>query len=220
MLKYKSSSIAQCLLALLFFSPIAFADAPRKAGGDQAVRKAQYLLRQLSEDKNKLQVQNNQLKTELEGLKKKLAKAEKKLGATNKKLDQSRSSNSKLVERVKSDRGRMQEILDKYRQVARMVRVEKSNVALLKSAVEERNDWIDKCKANNDSLYDVNLELLGKYKDKSVWQTLKQSDPVTGLGNVKLEVIADDYRFRIEDLQVADFQKSDKENSPATSSIQ
>ncbi len=220
MLKFKSSGIAQYLLVLMFVTPSGFADAPRKAGGDQAVRKAQYLLRQLSEEKNKLQTQNNQLETELTELKKKLAKVKKKLGKTNKKLDQSRSSNSQLVERVKSDRDRMQEMLNKYRQAAQMLRIEKSNVALLKNAVGERNNWIDKCKANNDSLYEVNLELLGKYKDKSAWQALKQDEPVTGLGNVKLEVIVDNYRFRIEDLQVADFKKNDEENSPVTSSIQ
>ncbi len=178
----------------------------REAGSSDAARKAQFLLRQLSQEKAELKSENASLAASLKALQAERDALQTSLQQVRNKLESSRSSNEQLVQRVSSDTQKMRELLEKYRSTRRLLAMERSNVALLKSAVTERNDWIDRCKANNDSLYRISQELVDRYRNKSVWQSLKQAEPLTGLGDVKLEVIAEDYRYRIDDLQVPDFK--------------
>jgi chromosome segregation ATPase len=194
------------VLVLVLTGVQAHAEARREAGGDQATQKLQYMLRQLSDEKASLQAENAKLSAELAEASRKLARAEKDYSVASNRLQQSRAANEGLVSRVKGDFEKHQDLLEQHRQSLQELRVEKKNVALLKSAVEERDMWIDRCKANNDELSRVNLDLVDRYRDKGFWQVLKQSDPLTGIGKVRLETIADDYRYRIEDLQVTRYE--------------
>jgi hypothetical protein len=55
-------------------------------------------------------------------------------------------------------------------------------------------------------LYKLNLELVDRYQNKALWQALTEAEPFTGISSVHLENIADDYRYKLEDLQVARFR--------------
>lgn len=175
------------------------------AGGDPA-RRAQLMMRQLSQAKAQLEAENAKLSAENQALKDQLGKLEKDLNKTSRSLRKSKASNSNLVARVKGDNSKMLALMEKYRNSVQLLRMEKANVGHLKMAVKERNVWIDKCRANNESMYKVNKELIDRYQNKGFWQELTQADPLTGIGDVKMEVIAEDYRYKLEDLQVADFK--------------
>lgn len=185
------------------------------AGGQDPMRKAQLMMRQLSQAKAKLEAENARLKGEMQTMQAELEKLEANLSRTKGKLGKSQANTNKLTARVKNDHEKMRNLMDKYRNTVQLLRMEKANVAHLSNAVTERNEWIDKCKANNDSLYDFNLELVDRYQNKSLWHQLAQADPLTGLGDVKLEVIAEEYRYRLEDLQMANFESA----NTGTSSI-
>jgi len=178
----------------------------REAGSADAARKAQFLLRQLSQEKAELKSENASLAASLKALQTERDTLQSSLEQLRRKLERSQASNDRLVQRVSSDTQKMRELLEKYRNTRRLLAMEQSNVALLKSAVTERNGWIDRCRTNNETLYRISQELVDRYRNKSVWQSLKQAEPLTGLADVRLEVIAEDYRYRIDDLQVADFQ--------------
>lgn len=201
----KSATLPVLFVIALMSVSAAWAETAR-SGGEDAMRRAQYLIRQLSQEKSDLEARNAQLQAELDGLRTRVAKLEKDADRADHELTQSRQSNERLVERVQSDHERAQELMTRYQETARLATLQKGDMELLKNAVTERDAWIDKCKANNDALSHLNMELVDRYRDKGFWQTLTQSDPVTGLGQVKLEVIADDYRYRIEDLQVSRYQ--------------
>lgn len=176
----------------------------RDTGGGDTVRKAQYMLRQLSQENTQLKSEKARLASDVEALNEKMKKLEKGLNA---QLDASRASNDRLTARVGEDSEKIRALIEKYRDAVDLLRMEKANVAHLKNAVIERNHWIGVCKKNNGSLMDLNTELVHKFENKGLWQTLSQADPLTGIGEVKVEVIADDYIYRIEDLQVADFKE-------------
>ncbi len=215
-------AVRRTAVAIFYFGTIllatqAVAESRRESGGDDAVRKAQYMLRQLSQEKTKLQAENAKVAGERDALQEKVEKLEKNLIRKGKQLKRAGANNDKLVDRVKNDNDKMRALIEKFRTTAGRLRVEKTNVALLTNAVEERNHWIDTCKANNDNLYKVDMELVGRYKGKGMWQVLKQDEPFTGVNKVKLEVVAQDYEYRIEDLQVANFKVSDAEKTYTTS---
>jgi predicted RNase H-like nuclease (RuvC/YqgF family) len=209
-------SIAAVALVLTLtgaYSGTAAAEARRDAGGD-AVRKAQLMMRQLMQEKSRLEAENARLSGELEAAREELARQEKDL---SRQLQASRASNAKLSDRVRSDHERMQELMDRYNTTLQMLRVEQQNVVLLRNAVEERNQWIDTCKSNNDALFATNMELVEKYRDKGFLKMLSQTDPLTGIGDVQLEVVAEDYRYRLEDLQVTDFDPASGQGESAAS---
>jgi len=215
-------AVRRTAVAIFYFGAIllatqAVAEGRRVSGGDDAVRKAQYMLRQLSQEKTELQAENARIAGERDALQEKIEKLDKNLARKGKQLDRASANNDKLVDRVKSDNDKMRALIEKLRTTVRMLRVEKTNVALLTNAVEERNHWIDTCKANNDSLYKVNMELVDRYEGKGIWQALKQAEPFTGINGVELEVVAQNYEYRIEDLQVANFEASDAEKTFSTS---
>ncbi len=200
MSKVNRLNILVPLVCLLFIAPGAIADTPRRSGADQAIRKAQYLLRQLSEQKTKLESENTRQTSEIKDLKAQLDKLKQR-------LNRSKDNNIKLIARVKGDHEKMRNMLERYHNTVDLLRMEKTNVVYLKNAVIERNSWIEQCKSNNEELYATSMVLVDRFQNKGIWQELSQSEPVTGLGDVKLEVIAEDYRYKLEDLQVAKFKE-------------
>ncbi len=55
------------------------------------------------------------------------------------------------------------------------------------------------CDQNNIKLVKISEELLDRYKNKGVWDAARGAEPLTGLGRVELEKIAQDYHGRIVD---------------------
>ncbi|HSW12135.1 MAG TPA: hypothetical protein VLI06_04800 [Solimonas sp.] len=53
------------------------------------------------------------------------------------------------------------------------------------------------CYESNGKLVSLGEELVSKYRDKSVWQSLLEHEPLTGLARVELEQAAQDFRGRI-----------------------
>jgi len=197
---------------IIIVSQIVFAEGTRReAATDDGARKAQYMMRQLVQQKSALEAEKVKMAAEITALEKQAATLNKKLEKTQEKLDKSRNSNGRLVTRVKDDHEKIKLLIGKYRDTRDLYRLEKANVAYLKNAVIERNDWIDRCRKNNSELVVVNQELVDKWQNKGFLDTLKQTDSITGIGKVRVEVLAEDYFYRIEDLQVAKFkdQKSD-----------
>lgn len=219
-MKILSKSILLVTVALMGLLS-ANAQAERREAdsrGADPVKKAQYMLRQLSQQKAQLEADNARLSTEVAELKKTLGKVESDLDSTKKTLNKSKASNSRLVDRVKDDSEKFQVLKDKYRETVQLLRTEKANVVHLTNAVTERNEWIDHCSSNNHDLIAINNELVDRYQNKGVWDAVKQSDPLLGISDVKLEVIAEDYRYRIEDLQVVNFDKQNQTSVQGVSS--
>lgn len=214
MIFFRQFAVAIFTLSMLLSIGAAGAEARRDAAGSgDAVRKAQYMLRKLSQEKASLQQENARLSAEIKELETQAKKLEKKLESTAKQLERANASNDKLVERVKNDREKITDLIGRYRETVRRLRVEQANVIHLTNAVQERNQWIDTCKANNGSLYEINMELVDRYRNKGLWQALRQAEPLTGIGEVQLEVIAEDYVYKIEDLQVANFETEEEAES-------
>ena len=46
-------------------------------------------------------------------------------------------------------------------------------------------------------LYETGLEVLDKYKNKGIWDAFMQQEPVTGLNEVEVENIIEEYRHRL-----------------------
>lgn len=195
---------AICLLfPALLLGAVAAEAAPRGDAGNHALRKAQYLLQKLSTEKTALEQENQRLAGELEKAQGELASTRRKLDQTAQAHSQAQQRSAALTDRVRADSARISELQETYR---REMGDARADIGLLRSAVEERNAWITECQAKNEDLYEANSELLTAYRDKSAWDALKQSDPLTGIASVKLEHTVQEYQFRLEDLRTVEFK--------------
>lgn len=179
---------------------------PRTAGGDDAARKAQYLLRQMQAELQQEKTENARLQGELDGLKKSQGELKQQLETSEQKLTGSSGRNAALSERLRRDGDKYRELMDRYRDTVAELRKARFKVAYMEQAVQERNAWISTCQKNNDELYTVNSELLDAYRDKGVMASLSQAVPVTGLARVRVENRVEEYRYRLDDLKMLDFK--------------
>lgn len=176
------------------------------AGAANPMRKMQYMLRQLSEEKTSLEAENGKLKADLKAETQKKEKLQSKLDKLDKKLDRSKDNNLKLLSRVKQDNERMKEMIARYRETVAKLRKENQDNQLLVNAVSERNQWIDQCKSKNEKMYTLNIELLKRYRNKHFSDDVLEKEPLTGLVAVQLENQEQNYKFRLQDLQTFPFK--------------
>ena len=189
------TSIHLLLLAALL-SPLQIASA-----SNDAMAKAQYMIRQLNAEKNRVTSENQKLLAEKAELEKKFASLQKKYD----KLSSNSRNNSKsmstkiagLSDELKTERDAHQETA---KQLAAMTG-EKDRVFHI--AVDQTHA-IDQCVSNNHKLYDINQALLGKYENKGIWSVISQDEPFTGLKQVEIENLVDDYQYRLDDLRVVE----------------
>ena len=195
------------LVALLLACTATSALAERREeSGDDATRKAQYLLRQMQAELQKAKTENAGLQGELDKLKGKQGDLEKQLESSEQKLSSSSNRNSALNDRLQKDGDKYRALMTRYRETVADLRKTQFKVAYMQEAVLERNQWISVCQENNEKMYTANNELLEAYRDKGLMASLSQSAPVTGLAMVRAENLVEDYRYRLEDLKMLDFK--------------
>ena len=199
------SAILLAVLALPCTLPV-HAATPREQGGGEALRKMQYMMQKLSTEKSALEQENLRLAEELKKAQSELETARSKHDKTEQARVSVQVRNEALLERVRSDSERITDLRAVH---GKELGDARADIQLLNKAVQERETWINDCQAKNDNLYKVNAELLDHYRKKGVWSALKQGEPVTGIGSVRVENVVQDYQFRLEDLRTVKFESGD-----------
>jgi chromosome segregation ATPase len=167
----------------------------RREGGDDVLRKAQYMIRQLNQEKTDLQRQVAEFQA-------KQADLEKQLQKSDASLEKYQNKNKRLVERVQTDSDKYRTLLDRYREAVKTLRQSNMDNQYLVKAVQERELWIEDCRDRNEGMFKANSDLLARYKKEAT----RFAEPISGLGTVSVENEVQEYRFRLEDLQVTKFK--------------
>ncbi|CAI8844076.1 conserved protein of unknown function [Methylococcus capsulatus] len=203
-------SIAVCLCSLLWMAPVSAEKPKGDDGVVQTLRKAQGMLRQLSQDKIELEARNALLEKQLaeqsatiKALEGKAAKLEPLEGEL-KKISTARQS---LEQQLGGQTSRLHALAEQQKKVlAELQRYRKDN-QLLVEAVKERTRWIEDCTVKNRSLVRANEEILEKLGDSSLLDKLVESEPFTGIAAVEKENAVQDFHYKIEDLQVTPWKE-------------
>lgn len=185
------------------------AQAERREGGAaDAMRKAQIMIRKLSMEKSRLQEESSRLTAQVTELEGKVAELESGLEKNRSKLGKAEKNNDRLVGRIRNDSDKYRQLLEKYRDVSQTLKSAMRDNTLLVSAVQERSQWTEQCRAQNEKLFEAGMDMLNKYKNKSMAEVIRGKEPVLGLGRVETESMVQEYRFRLEDLTVTPYQAS------------
>lgn len=185
------------ITAVLFSIPggAANAEVRRDGGSESANRKAQYMIRQLHNEKQEIQAKLAEVQGERDSLNKEL----ERIRAS---LEKSSENNEQLLSRVKGNIEKYNELAGKYREAVSILRKANMDNQYLVRAVQEREEWISACSKKNEGLYDANNDLLHKYSKVAK----DDSEPFLGIGVVEVENEVQDFEFRLEDLQVTKFR--------------
>lgn len=170
----------------------------REDSGQEALRRAQYMLRDLSTQLEASKAENQKLQDQTDKLKAKVTDLEKYRKQGDIKLQKLAGYNAGLADRLHQYQIRMQEFVAQHRKTLETLRDTTTQRDGLKAILARQVKQIDYCEAANQKLYQAGTELIRRYRNKGVWDALLQREPVTGLKEVALEKILQRYRARID----------------------
>ena len=198
------------LLALAAWFPgYAFAEPKgQDAGLQQVLRKAQGVVRQLTQEKAALEAEKTAwiqekaaMEARIKALEANAARADVLQGELARSKEDAQRVRDSLDSQLSQSRQREQSILQKHREVIAKAKDIRADNELLINAVQEREQWIASCGERNKDLVQVNQEVVKKYKDKSLWDELTELEPFTGIAGVRAESAAEEYRYKIQHLK-------------------
>lgn len=213
-------------LALVFEA----AAAPKQAGGgNEAVQKAQGVIRQLTQEKNALQAEKSawlqeksDLENRIQGLETLVARLQPLAGEVERYKSGLAELRNHLEAQLGQERQRYQGLAQRHDDVVTKAKAIQSDNQLLVNAVQERERWIAQCSERNLSLLQANREVLERYRDKGFWQELAEVEPFTGIGSVATENTVEDYQYRLQQLQITPFtaETPDSGAEPAANAVE
>ena len=171
---------------------------PVEAAND-ALQRAQYMIRQINAELNQMKAANSKLKLEKEALDKELKSFQKKYEKMTKKGNKkSKVLSGKIVD-IKN---KINEERVSHSETKKKLHVITQERNRLSSFSHKQTEKINLCIANNRKLYEVNKEVLSRYENKGLWDSLSQAEPFSQLSQVEIENIIDDYQYKIDDFRV------------------
>lgn len=203
--------VAQGMALILALAPHTGIAEPAKtqdAAAQQVLRKAQGMLRQLSQEKAALETEKAALVEQVRKLEARVGELEplkEEVARQKSAADSLRGANGALETRVEQAREQTAVLLQKQKDLAGRARLIQADNELLVKAVQEREQWIATCGDQNRRLVEAGRELTGKYRDKGFWEQVAEAEPFTGIGKVRTENVAENFRYRIHQLQVTPF---------------
>lgn len=189
---------SRLLAAIALIACAAPLHAQQDQSAQKALAKAQFMLRQVSGEKEQLQTEVGALKQQVDQLTKQLAQTKSAADDDRQKLAQKldasvgqwKQHSEKLSEQLGAGREQLKETL--------------AQRAQLEQHLQQQTDNFSKCYVNNKKLYELNTELLGRYQGKGFADVLEQKEPFTGIKQVEVENLVQDYQYRLDDLKLGE----------------
>ncbi len=180
---------------------------PGRTADEDTVARAKEMLRRTQEALRQAQADNADLARAK-------AAAEQKLEAANKQVDAaqngSKAAQSALQSQLKSAQGgqaelqqrlaevasRLAEANSKAAETAKLLSARDAELGQVRQSLEQARTADSSCEDKNLKLYGYAEEVLERYKNKGVWASLSQKEPVFGLKEVGVENVVQEYRLK------------------------
>ena len=196
------------LLAASLWTGSAAAQVQRSGGGSANAALMQQYQQAVSErdrlqtDNGKLKKDNDDLRRQLETLKQQLATT--KAGVTREEaaLATAQASNENNAKALVDTRGKMQELISRFRETVTQMRAVESDRTTLQQQLTQSKAAFDKCAQANYQLYQVNNEVLDRYAHQGAFSYLARAEPFTRIKRTEIDNLVLEYRERAEELRV------------------
>lgn len=180
--------------------------APWTAGAQQAdptqqaLVRAQTLLRQLAQDKAavdaellKLRAENAQLKKGAKATESTLAARAAALESATREASGAQGRLTRAERRLARVTGQLREVVAKYREKAAALRRTEAERAELDARLAATRRELEDAEEKNLALYKLNEEILARFEREGPWDGLLRKEPFSGLKRVEIENLVQDY---------------------------
>jgi len=187
------SSLVACALIASVISTAALA---QDANAQKALQKAQFMLRQAASEKAALQ-------SELDAARRQLEEQARELAATKSSATQAQQkTEEKYTGAIAQWKQRDGEQSAELATTKEQLKQQLAQRAELEAKLQRESGNFSACYENNRKLYELNRELLARYESKGFGDVLSQREPFTGMKQVEIENLLQDYRYRLDELQM------------------
>ncbi len=165
----------------------------------QQLQEAQAAKSKVESDKAAVDQQLGEQTSQAEQLKGSIGKIETRLRASEKAREEL-SANVKSLEKQLVDEklGHEQALAQKARELAQYTKLRDEQQAQLQRKHDDQVALVADCTGKNAKLLNLNVELLNRYRNKSVTDVIKQREPVLGMGDVEMFNMVQDYRDKAD----------------------
>ncbi|MFM7783046.1 MAG: hypothetical protein ACKPE6_00105 [Gammaproteobacteria bacterium] len=178
---------------------------PALAQPDAQLQRAREQLRQTATELRRLQAENARLQTELATAQQAAAAAAENAAAAEELATASAERDALRAEAgsLQAERDQLSASLAQWQashaEAVALARTRDAEAKRFEGLWRELDTHVDRCEQNNAALVGISQELIARYKGKGVWEAARRSEPLTGLGRVELERIAQEYHGRVVD---------------------
>jgi chromosome segregation ATPase len=165
----------------------------------QQLQEAQAAKSKVESDKAAVDQQLGEQTTQVEQLKTSISKLEARLRASEKARGEL-AANVKSLEKQLADEklSHEQALAQKARELAQYTKLRDEQQAQLQRKHDDQVALVAECTSKNGKLLHLNVELLNRYRNKSVTDVIKQREPVLGMGDVEMFNMVQDYRDKAD----------------------
>lgn len=198
------SAVAVAMIALSVASSVFAAE------GDTRATREREMLRRTQEALRESQAQSAELSAQKAAAER---AADEKLKAAAAQLDSARSTSrsaqaalhAQLESAASAQADLTRRLADANRQIAQLTSQQQEAAERLKRSQQEleaSKAGSASCETKNLRLYQYSQELVTRYRQKGVWAALAQKEPVTGIREVGVENLLQEYREKLDSQRI------------------
>lgn len=159
---------------------------------DEAMARAQFMIRQVSAERDQLQTDKASLQKQFDEL--------------QKKYDGLENRSSKTSGDMKEQFAQLRDLYETERKEHETTRASLATLIAEKNQLTDvaanQTQSLEMCIGNNKKIFEITSSLLTAYEDKSAWDSLMQAEPVTGMSQVEIENLVDDMQYKLDGLRL------------------
>ena len=122
---------------------------------------------------------------------------EQQLAATQRALRQQAAQQQELQQQLEQAKALLVQWQQAYQQAVEVARGRDEAAKKFQTSYEQSSAAGDACVRKNVELVQIGNELLQRYENKGVWESVADREPFTQIHRVKLEKIAQDYHDKL-----------------------
>jgi len=197
--------MSQLIKILLLFSLLigglmspAIQAAPREANGNnKMIAKMQAMVKDMTTERDQLKAEKDKLAAEMEQLKKEKAAAASVEEQLNGELAAQKSSTSEVRNKLDQTHAKLLEVIEKYNVLNKAKSELSVNYANLQNTEKQTETEWQSCEAKNIKMFEAAKEILSKYENKGVMDTLLKAEPILQFKSVEMESLVQEYEDKL-----------------------
>jgi hypothetical protein len=202
MRKWTATLIGAMLMLTLTGVSFAADTDSRDAREREMLRRAQEALRQSQTDNSELARQKLAAEQKLQAAAQELesARNSSKAGTASLRtqLQASAAGQAELTRRLEDVNRQLAALTTQHHDTVGQLASRESELKQVRLDLEQSKASGASCEAKNLQLYTYSQELLNRYQKKGVWAALSQKEPLTGLNEVSMENVVQEYREKLK----------------------